>query len=98
MEQLKNNSDANILQDKDICKVFDFFHYKVGTSLDCAKETGVLRNSVTWYIQMLEDEGILQAICRKRDSTTGYPAKHYSADKRLWKSIPKKDLNLLRKE
>ena len=69
---------------KDLTKVLEYFHYKVGTSLDCALSTGVLRNSITWYIQELEDLGLLQAIKKDKDKTTGFRAKHYSANKSLW--------------
>ena len=76
--------NAKISITKDICKVLEYFQYKVGTSLDCAIATGILRNSVTWYISDLEEEGLLQAIARSKDSTTGFTANHYSADRSKW--------------
>lgn len=79
-----HNTGTKITKEKDIIKVFEFFRYKVGTSLDCALATGILRNSVTWYISDLEEEGLLQAICRQKDATTGYSANHYTADKSKW--------------
>ena len=45
------NPLAKIQREKDICKVLDYFRYKVGTSLDVALQTGILRNSFTWYIR-----------------------------------------------
>lgn len=69
---------------KDLLKILEYFKYKVGTSLDAAKATGILRNSVTWYVDYLEREGLLQAICKRPDKTTGYLAKHYSADPQKW--------------
>uniref|UniRef100_A0AB33JMN3 DNA-binding protein n=1 Tax=Prevotella sp. GTC17262 TaxID=3236797 RepID=A0AB33JMN3_9BACT len=75
---------AKIAEEKDICKVLEYFRYKVGTSLDCARATGILRNSVTWYIQDLIDEGMIQSIGRCKDATTGYSANHYSADRSKW--------------
>ena len=69
---------------KDLERVLQFFHYKVGTSLDCALSTGILRNSITWYICDLERLGLLQAIKKDKDKTTGFRAKYYSADQKLW--------------
>lgn len=65
------NPLAKIQQGKDICK-------------DAAFATGVLRNSITYYVRELEHMGLLRAVCRKRDRNTGYMAKHYSADKGKW--------------
>jgi predicted transcriptional regulator len=90
----EENTDAKVIENKDICKVIDYFRYKVGTSLDCAKAVHVLRNSVTWYISILEKSKLLQAVSRRRDSTTGYLAKHYTADRRLWKAQTRKELDL----
>jgi hypothetical protein len=73
---------------KNIYKVLSYFQYKVGTTLDCSKSTGILRNCVTWYVKDLERENMLQAIFRKKDINTGYKAKHYSADKSLWHKRP----------
>lgn len=75
---------AKIAKEKDICKVLDYFRYKVGTTLDCALATGILRNSITWYIKDLIAEGMIQSIGRSKDATTGYPANHYSADRSKW--------------
>ena len=78
---------AKVHNPKDLCKILDYFRYKVGTTLDAALATGILRNSITWYVAYLEDAGMLQAICIKRDRTTGYKAKHYSADPALWSQV-----------
>ncbi len=85
---------AKIRKEKDIIKVFEFFRYKVGTTLDCAIATGILRNSITWYIADLEEEGLLQAIGRAKDATTGYSANHYSADRSKWVQRGPLQLNL----
>lgn len=69
---------------KDIEKVLDYFRYTTGTTLDAMFATGVLRNSVTWYVRELEGLGLLQAIARKPDTHTGRLAKHYSANPKLW--------------
>lgn len=78
---------TKIAKEKDIIKVYEFFRYTVGTTLDCALATGILRNSITWYIQDLIDEGLLQSIGRSKDATTGYPANHYSADRSKWTEL-----------
>lgn len=83
MENVK--SDANVPTSKDICKVFHFFRYNVGTSLDCSLATGVMRCSITWYIAYLEQEDMLMAIYCKPDQTTGHRAKYYTANKNLWR-------------
>lgn len=75
---------AKLIKEKDICKVLEYFRYKVGTTLDCAIATGILRNSITWYVQDLMDDGLLQSIGRSKDATTGFTANHYSADKSKW--------------
>ena len=53
---------ANLVKIKDINKVFAYFRYKTGTSLDAAKTTGILRNSITWYIRDLRAMGVLVSV------------------------------------
>ena len=79
---------------KDLSRVLQYFHYKVGTSLDCALSTGILRNSITWYISDLEHMGLLQAIKKDKDKTTGFRAKYYSADTALWPKTNYKQLTI----
>lgn len=93
-----NQNNAKITKEKDIIKVFEFFRYKVGTTLDCAIATGILRNSITWYVQDLIDEGLLQSIGRSKDTTTGFTANHYSADKSKWVHRGPVQLNLFGEE
>lgn len=78
------NNTAKVTKFKDITKVLDYFRYKVGTTLDVALELSLLRNSVTWYVRELEAMGLLRAIYKRPDATTGYKAKHYSANPNLW--------------
>lgn len=78
---------AKVHNPKDLCKILDYFRYKVGTTLDAALDTGILRNSITWYVAYLENAGLLQAICIKRDRHTLRRAKHYSADPALWQQV-----------
>lgn len=75
------NNNAKVHESKDICKVFLYFRYNVGTSLDCAIATGVLRNSVTYYVDYLEKQKLLGVAYVRKDKNTGYKAKHYTADK-----------------
>lgn len=86
---------AKVQKEKDIFKVWDFFRYKVGTTLDAALSTGILRNSITWYVAYLEKIGELQAVFVKPDIHTGFKAKHYSADPLKWSRKPlKRELDL----
>ncbi len=80
---------------KDLWRVLDFFRYTTGTTLDCAKSTGILRNSITWYVVYLERENLLAAISVRPDRTTGRRAKHYSADKSLWAKQPVCELSFM---
>ena len=72
---------------KDSLKVLEYFRYTTGTTLDCAKATGVLRNSITWYVAEFERLRLLQAVCVKPDVTTGFKAKHYSAAPSQWERV-----------
>lgn len=85
---------AKVNNPKDITKVLDFFRYTVGTTLDAMLATGILRNSITWYVAQLEDLGLLQAIFVKPDTHTGYKAKYYSADPSKWKVRKARELSL----
>lgn len=92
-------TDTNVRNPKDLAKVLDYFRYKIGTSLDAMLATGILRNSITWYIAQLEEAGLLQAIYTAPDKHTGFRAKHYSADQTKWPKSPKnKQLELFREE
>lgn len=79
---------------KDSLKVLEYFRYTTGTTLDCAKATGVLRNSITWYVAEFESLRLLQAVCVKPDVTTGFKAKHYSADPSQWARVPASEQSL----
>lgn len=86
---MPNNHNAKVAEEKDIRKVWRYFSLYVGTTLDAAKATGILRNSITYYVADLERMDMLQAICIRPDRTTGYKAKHYSADRSLWHKTDK---------
>lgn len=74
-------SDKNC---KDVERVLEYFQYNIGTSLDCAMATGILRNSITYYISCLIELGLLGIVRRDKDRTTRHWAFHYSADVSLW--------------
>ena len=98
-----NERDAAKVQNfgdnsKDLMKVLDFFRYTTGTTLDCMLATGVLRNSITWYVLLLQTIGVLQAVCRQPDRHTGRLAKYYSADPSQWRKTNYQQLSLFVKE
>lgn len=72
--------NTKVRNPKDIEKLLDYFRYTTGTTLDAMLATGILRNSITYYVSDLEKMGVLQAMFRKRDIHTGRMAKHYSAN------------------
>lgn len=90
------NSGAN--NRTDYHKVIEFFRHNVGSTLDAARAIGILRNSITWYVSRLEKKGLLQVVCIKRDRTTGYMAKHYSAVSSQWESKSAEQLSLFGNE
>ena len=75
---------AKVRQEKDLCKIWAYFRYKTATTLDAMLATGILRNSITWYVRDLERLGELQAVCVKPDKHTKRMAKYYSADRSKW--------------
>lgn len=79
-----NLTGAKLQKDNDLCKVYQYFLTHIGTSLECAFAIDRLRNSVTWYIDDLEQAGHLMAIRKGRDPYTGHLAKFYTADKSKW--------------
>ena len=96
----ENAAKIQIFRDsnKDLTKVLSFFRYTIGTTLDCMLGTGVLRNSITWYIVYLQNIGALQVVCRQPDRHTGRLAKHYSADPTQWNKTNCQELTLFEKE
>lgn len=89
---IKMFATTNVENGIEICKnrgrdfrlTLEYFCKHIGTSLDCAFETGILRNSITYYIQHLERAGLLRAMYKAPDSRTGCKAKHYSANPAYW--------------
>lgn len=83
---------ANVHNPADLTKVLNYFRSTVGTTLDCMFDTGILRNSITYYVSTLETAGLLQAIYQAPDRRTHCMAKHYSADPAKWRKAPDKQL------
>lgn len=91
----KECSDLDVAKNRtDLYRVLDYFRNNVASTLDVVKATGILRNSITWYVSKLEKEGLLKVVCIKHDRTTGYMAKHYSADPSQWKCQVSQQLSL----
>lgn len=107
MEQKKRATGAAPIQDltgakvhnpTDVAKVLDYFRYTTGTTLDCMFATGVLRNSITYYVRDLEAMGLLQAIYVAPDKRTHFMAKHYSANPSKWQKKHDMQLSLFGEE
>lgn len=77
--------DAKVSIKKDLFRVWSFFCYTTATTLQCAFFTGILRNSITWHVSVLESLGLLQAVRRAPDPYTHHTAKYYSANPDEWK-------------
>ena len=92
------NDKSKISNKKDIEVVYQFFRYTIGTTLDCSLSTGILRNSITYYVRDLEDLNLLRAIYKSFDKHTHRTAKHYSANPDEWANIPKTQLSLFGEE
>ena len=78
------NTTTKIEKDNDINKVFRYFLSETETTLGCMVFTGILRNSITYYVRQLERLGLLQVVYRAPDKRTHRKAKHYSSDKSQW--------------
>ncbi len=81
-------TDTKVVKEKDIIKVLNYFRYKTETTLGCALDTGILRNSITYYVVDLEKADLLQVVYIRPDSRTHYLAKYYSADPLQWRRRP----------
>lgn len=98
---IKMFANTKVENGEEICKnkgrdfrlTLEYFRKHIGTSLDCAFETGILRNSITRYIQHLERAGLLRVMYNAPDSRTGHQAKHYSANPANWYYNNNKKLN-----
>lgn len=89
-----NFNETKIHNPSDLYKVLNYFRYTTGTTLDCMFGTGILRNSITYYVRDLEALGLLQAIYVAPDRRTHREAKYYSADPQKWQKKPDMQLSL----
>lgn len=80
--QLTDNT--KVQNPKDFTRLLAFFRYKTATTLEAMFATGILRNSITYYVAEAEQLGLLRAVFKGRDSHTGRLAKHYSSDPAKW--------------
>lgn len=61
-----NQDSTKVMKVKDIEKVLTFFRYTTGTTLDAMLSTGVLRNSITYYVRDLERLSLLCGVQKER--------------------------------
>lgn len=90
----KQIDSAKVEDFSDMAKLLEYYRHKTGTTLDAAVELGILRNSITYYVRDLEALGLLGVVCKKPDSRTGHKAKHYSANRELWRASKPQQLEL----
>lgn len=92
------NAGAKIINNggnsKDLTEVLVYFQKREGTSLDCALGTGILRNSITYYIDSLLKMGLLQVVRIAPDFNTRHKAQWYSADPSKWQKPKHLQLSL----
>lgn len=81
---------------KDLAKVLEYFRYTTATTLMCFLATGILRNSVTWYVSFLEEAGMLRVAKKAADPYTGRMAKYYTADESKFPKVQCVQLNLFK--
>ena len=82
---------------KEIKKVLLYYKRHHNTTLGAARDLGIERANVCWYVKDLMDMGFIQVIYRAPDYKTGFFAKFYSANPAEWKENYKQ-LNLFGEE
>lgn len=70
----------------DIDKLLEFFTRTSATTLEAMAGTGILRNSITYYVRHLERNGSIVVIGKRLDRLTGRPAKVYTAAPAIMKA------------
>ena len=65
-------------------KTLVYYRYTTGTTRDAADGTGIRRESITWYVAYLEEEGLLMSVYKAPDKNTHRMAKYYSANPEVW--------------
>ena len=96
------NLDAKVVNNggntKDLFKVLEYFRYTTATTLMCFLATGILRNSLTWYVSFLEEAGMLRVAKKAADPYTGRMAKYYTADESKFPKVNCVQLDLFRED
>ncbi|MCD8291607.1 MAG: hypothetical protein LUC91_08940 [Prevotella sp.] len=76
--------EKNKRRRQELTKVLTYFFTNTETTLSCALDLDILRNSITFYVALLERNGLLQAVEVRPDRRTGHKAKHYSSNPSKW--------------
>lgn len=69
---------------KEIEKVLLYYKSHRDTTLGAARELGIERANICWYVSDLIKAGLLECIYRAPDRKTKFFAKYYTADERYW--------------
>ena len=97
---IKNITGAKVVNNggntKDLFKVLEYFRYTTATTLMCFLATGILRNSLTWYVKFLEEAGMLRVAKKAADPFTGRVAKYYTADESKFPKVQCVQLDLFK--
>ena len=97
---IKNNTGAKVVNNggntKDLFKVLEYFRYTTAATLMCFLATGILRNSLTWYVKFLEEAGMLRVAKKAADPFTGRVAKYYTADESKFPKVQCVQLDLFK--
>ena len=88
----------NGVNTKDLFKVLEYFRYTTATTLMCFLATGILRNSLTWYVKFLEEAGMLRVAKKAADPFTGRVAKYYTADESKFPKVQCVQLDLFKED
>ena len=83
---------------KDLFKVLEYFRYTTATTLMRFLATGILRNSLTWYVKFLEEAGMLRVAKKAADPFTGRVAKYYTADESKFPKVQCVQLDLFKED
>lgn len=79
---------------KDLVRLLAYFAIQPSTTLDAMLGTGILRNSITWYVDYAEHAGFIKTVFKGKDKHTNRVAKYYSSNPKDWKNKTVKEPNL----
>jgi hypothetical protein len=82
---------------KEIVRVLLYYKSHRDTTLGAARELGIERANICWYVSDLIKAGLLECIYRAPGRKTKFFAKYYTADERYWRKN-RKQLNLFMEE